>query len=43
MAMFHLLKIKLSIDIFSTEKSKVIFGFKYIYVLSHIKLARFAI
>ena len=28
--MFHLLKIKTSIDIFSTEKCKVTFGLKYI-------------
>ena len=30
MAMFHLLKIRTSVDIFSTEKCKVTFGLKYI-------------
>ena len=30
MAMFHLLKIRTSINIFSTEKCKVTFGLKYI-------------
>ena len=29
MAMFHLLKIRTSIDIFRTEKCKVTFGLKY--------------
>ena len=30
MAMFHLLKIRLSIDIFKNEKCKVTFGLEYI-------------
>ena len=30
MAMFHLLKIRLSIDIFRNEKCKVTFGLEYI-------------
>ena len=30
MAMFHLLKIKTSIDIFKNEKCKVTFGLEYI-------------
>ena len=29
MAMFHLLKIRMSIDIFRNEKCKVIFGLEY--------------
>ena len=32
MAMFHLLKIRTSKDIFSNEKCKVTFGLKYIMV-----------
>ena len=31
--MFHLLKIRTSIDVFSTEKCKVTFGLKYIPVI----------
>ena len=30
MAMFHLLKIRMSIDIFKNEKRKVTFGLEYI-------------
>ena len=33
MAMFHLLKIRTSIDIFKNEKCKVTFGLEYIYIL----------
>ena len=32
MAMFHLLKIRTSIDIFKNEKRKVTFGLKYIFL-----------
>ena len=32
MAMFHLLKIRTSIDIFKNEKCKVTFGLEYIYI-----------
>ena len=32
MAMFHLLKIRTSIDIFKNEKCKVTFGLEYIYM-----------
>ena len=32
MAMFHLLKIRTSIDIFKNEKCKVTFGLEYILV-----------
>ena len=32
MAMFHLLKIRTSIDIFKNEKCKVTFGLEYIIV-----------
>ena len=32
MAMFQLLKIRMSIDIFKNEKCKVIFGLEYIYI-----------
>ena len=31
MAMFHLLKIRMSIDILKNEKCKVTFGLEYIY------------
>ena len=31
MAMFHLLQIRTSIDIFKNEKCKVTFGLEYIY------------
>ena len=31
MAMFHLLKIRSSIDIFKNEKCKVTFGLEYIF------------
>ena len=34
MAMFHLLKIRTSIDIFKNEKCKVTFGLEYSFVLS---------
>ena len=34
MAMFHLLKIRTSIDIFKNEKCKVTFGLEYIYMCS---------
>ena len=37
MAMFRLLKIRTSIDIFKNEKSKVTFGLEYIYA-SHLFL-----
>ena len=33
MAMFHLLKIRTSIDIFTNEKCKVTFGLEYIYTV----------
>ena len=32
MAMFYLLKIRRSIDIFKNEKYKVTFGLEYIYI-----------
>ena len=34
MAKFNLLKTRTSIDIFSTEKCKVTFGLKYIFVMN---------
>ena len=34
MAMFQLLKIRMSIDIFKNEKCKVTFGLEYIYIHS---------
>ena len=33
MAMFHLLKIRTSLDIFQNEKCKVTFGFEYIWTI----------
>ena len=38
MAMFHLLKIRTSIDIFKNEKCKVTFGLEYIFRLVYIVL-----
>ena len=35
MAMFYLLKIKTSIDIFKNEKCKVTFGLEYTMTLNH--------
>ena len=32
MAMYHFLKIRMSKDIFKTEKCKVTFGLEYIYL-----------
>ena len=35
MAMFHLLKIRTSIDIFKNEKCKVTFGLEYYLIYPH--------
>ena len=40
-AVFNLLKIRMRVDIFGTEKGKVTFGLKYIYFLTHISQASF--
>ena len=37
MAMFHLLKIRSSIDLFKNEKCKVTFGLKYIYTWKKVR------
>ena len=43
MAMFHLLKIRTSIDIFKNEKCKVTFGLEYIKIINknHEHLKKF--
>ena len=41
-AIFNLLKIKMSIDIFCTEKCGVTFGFKYIINLQGLKVRKTA-
>ena len=40
MAMFHLLKIRTSIDIFKNEKCKVTFGLEYIHTSINLKRCR---
>ena len=46
MALFHLLKIRTSIDIFKNEKCKVTFGLEYIYIrltkLMHFFLKKYS-
>ena len=41
MAMYHMLKIRTSIDIFKNEKCKVIFGLEYISMNPFLQLLRF--
>ena len=38
MAMFHLLKIRTSIDMFKNEKCKVTFGLEYMFAVLHFFL-----
>ena len=40
MGMFHLLKIRTSIDIFKNEKCKVTFGLEYIYIYSSLVMRK---
>ena len=42
MAMFHLLKIRTSIDIFKNEKCKVTFGLVYITFVMFVTLVLFS-